>query len=50
MSKKVYLESKIKNIKQKIDFINNSDKTKLSDINELDKLKTMLDEYTKKLN
>ena len=50
MSKKAYLESKIKNIKQKIDFINNSDSTKLSDLSELDKLKSLLDEYTKRLN
>lgn len=50
MSKKAYLESKIKNIKQKIYFITNSDKTKLSDISELDKLKRLLDEYTKILN
>ena len=49
MSKKAYLESKIKNIKQKIYFITNSDKTKLSDISELDKLETLLGEYTKRL-
>ena len=49
MSKKAYLESKIKNIKQKIYFITNSDKTKLSDISDLDKLKKSLDDYTKRL-